>query len=227
MAHLIDLMPKAGMIYQSRWHVTRKTRHDSHVCISLLQAGIGTKSKTAAEKSKAREAVDDVIASSIAIATTPDIINMLEDDEEEGLGLFRFCDALKPHLNWAEGLPGAAFYDFIFFVIEARREWKINPRYPFDPEEQCAIARAADAFLEAAGRRWDSARADFELFCVCGGMEEDEEEGGEDEEEGKEEEEEEEEEERSTINMDPLGEVLDHEMQTDEIVSEMDKMDLD
>ncbi|KAI5924216.1 hypothetical protein F4810DRAFT_709934 [Camillea tinctor] len=225
---LKKMMPKNGLIYRPQCCITRKRRHDAYIFLAFLRAGLVTEGNRSRDVGNAKQAIDQAMTSSISIASTADVINKLEeDDSEDVIGIIRFFDALKPRLAWAENINDTAFYDFIFFIIEARREWKANPQYPFELEEHCTMARAIDNFLELTGSsRWDRARAEFDFFCHCDNMEEYQVEGvveDDDDDETTDESMEGEE----TISMDPLEEVLDHAMKTDEIVSEIIKMEMD
>ncbi|KAI1505735.1 hypothetical protein F5X99DRAFT_428841 [Biscogniauxia marginata] len=226
--NLTNILPKAGLIYQSKWNVTQHSRHDEYIRKALQRVYLVNDSGKSMDKHESRSIIDNVLASNIMLATDQDMIDLLIDLEGD-LGFLNFCDALLDRIDWAKKLNERAFYDFIFQLIEARKEWKKSPRPPFNLEEHSATARAIDGFLEAAGRRWDSACAEFEIFCACDGLGEDESDSYEDgdnttmcgtgeDEEGTD---------KFKVDMRSLGDVLDDEMRTEEMVSEMDKMNLD
>lgn len=125
---LIDYMPKAGMIFTSRFHVLGSGNRDAVVAGVFRSALIIAEGRpTKADFKKGRKNVQDFLVDLFINAAAEELKPLIENG-----AVLDFESALRDNTWWAVGRIGNSHFAELFHaLVDARLAWIQMPRPPF------------------------------------------------------------------------------------------------
>ncbi|KAI0471567.1 hemolysin-III related-domain-containing protein [Xylariaceae sp. FL0804] len=151
-------LPRAGLIFAGGVRITDRGRYDEKIRNAMIPIYLND------DRRKVRQRYDIMLERAFQFAARPEFIDLLVARSPfEECGNEKYLETLRSRIPWASRVPLTAFKQFFSRMIEARRAWRLNPRYPYEESQQSRVARAIDHFIETAGNKWDDASYESEV----------------------------------------------------------------
>ncbi|KAM0807045.1 hypothetical protein AB5N19_07384 [Seiridium cardinale] len=176
---LIDYLPKAGMLYKSTTLLLSRNARDAHLLRALKAANLVGDGKISDDEFKqGKRNVEDAISAIFTTAASPNLVGLLRSGE-----LLDFESKLRESTPWAvaAAVGDSVFTEFLHALVDARHQWRMNPRAPFDVSQHPPAVLQIDAFLSVVGDDWARAEANRQLYELVGGFDQEDEEDDGDE----------------------------------------------
>ncbi|KAI1075157.1 hypothetical protein F5B20DRAFT_560939 [Whalleya microplaca] len=149
---LMDLLPKAGMVYPGVSSVHARPERDEAIYDALETKGI---IKYTSNKGFVQAMADirEYIKGTFVLAMIEKIRENLDEGPTERENLHRLFGKLKQSESYASEMDKPRFILFFCCLIEARLAWKAHPVPPFPTEHHSELVRTIDEFLICVGEK--------------------------------------------------------------------------